>query len=238
MSSIFAHYDSLAGLFEFPGPDFDARGRAALESLRGAHPDAATEVQGFLDGMPQRVLDRQELYTRIFDVQALTTLDTGYVLFGDDYKRGQLLANLNKEHLEADNDCRGELADHLPNLLRLIPKLEDDDLREELVRNIVVPALILMVREFDPERIKKKNDNYQKHDKTLIDPARAGDPMIYRLAFTTLLNVLTKDFQTSNLVGTLTGWSSRPGTKDFLGLVSKEMEVERMANPNNSGCDA
>ena len=45
--------------------------------------------------------------------QVLATLDIGYVLFGDDYKRGELLANLNQEHRKANNDCGTELADHL-----------------------------------------------------------------------------------------------------------------------------
>jgi len=96
----------------------------------------------------------------------------------------------------------------------------------------------LMIREFDAERIEKKNENYRKHDKTLIDPAQAGSPMVYRRALTALLDVLTKDFQASDLVERLADWSSQPGTEDFLGLVSKEMEIERTANPNNSGCDA
>ena len=85
------------------------------------------EVEHFLDAIPERTLDLQELHTRTFDVQALTTLGTGYVLFGDDYKRGALLSNLNREHNDAQNDCRGELADHLPNVLRLIPKLKDQE---------------------------------------------------------------------------------------------------------------
>ena len=62
-----------------------------------------------------------------------------------------MLSNLNREHAKAGNDCGSELADHLPNLLRLLPKLENAGLREELVREVLVPALMLMIREFDPE---------------------------------------------------------------------------------------
>jgi len=36
----------------------------------------------------------------------------------------------------------------------------------------------------------------------------------------------------------LSDWSSRPQTVDFLRLVEKEMDIERDANPVNSGCDA
>jgi len=234
----YAHYSNMAELMDFPGPGFAARGRVLLDFLRKNYPDAADEVELFLDALPQRTLDLQELHTRTFDVQAVTTLGTGYVLFGDDYKRGALLSNLNREHNEADNDCGGELADHLPNVLRLIPKLKDQDLLEELVEQILVPALMLMIREFDPERIAKKNASYQKHYKTLIDPAGGCDSTIYRLALEAVLKVLARDFPVTETMTKLSDWSNRPQTMDFLRLVEKEMDIERDANPVNSGCDA
>lgn len=234
----YAHYENIGELLDFPGPGFNARGQDLLDFLRKNYPDAADEVEQFLEAIPQSTLDLQELHTRTFEVQAVTTLGTGYVLFGDDYKRGALLSNLNREHNEAANDCRGELADHLPNVLRLIPKLKDPELREELVEQILVPALMLMIREFDPKRIEKKNANYQKHYKTLIDPVSGCDSTVYRLALKAVLNVLARDFPVTETMSKLSDWSSRPQTMDFLRLVEKEMDIERDANPVNSGCDA
>lgn len=234
----YAHYCDAAELLDFPGPGFANRGRALADFLRDNYPDAAVEVEHFLDAIPQRTLDLQELYTRTFDVQAVTTLGTGYVLFGDDYKRGALLSNLNREHNDAENDCRGELADHLPNVLRLMPKLKDQNLLEELVEQILVPALMLMIREFDPERIEKKNANYRKHYKTLIAPAGGCDSTIYCRALKAVLQVLARDFPVTETMTKLSDWSSRPQTVDFLQLVQKEMDIERNANPINSGCDA
>ena len=232
------HYSHVAELFDFPGPEFAARGRALSGLLRENYPAAAVEVEHFLDAIPDTTLDLQELHTRTFDVQSLTTLDIGYVLFGDDYKRGALLSNLRREHAQAENDCGGELADHLPNLLRLIPKLKDQNLLDELVRQILVPALMLMIREFDAGRIEKKNANYQKHYKTLIDPACASDSTVYCRALKAVMHVLAKDFQVTEMMARLSDWSSRPQTADFLGLVQKEMDIERNANPVNSGCDS
>ena len=234
----YAHYCDVAELLDFPGPGSASRGRALADFLRGNYPDAAVEVERFLDAIPQQTLDLQELYTRTFDVQAVTTLGTGYVLFGDDYKRGALLSNLNREHNDAENDCRGELADHLPNVLRLIPKLKDQNLLEELVEQILVPALMLMIREFDPERIEKKNANYRKHYKTLIDSAGGCDSTVYCRALKAVLKVLARDFPVTETMTKLSDWSSRPQTVDFLQLVQKEMDIEQDANPINSGCDA
>lgn len=234
----YAHYESMAGMLDFPEAGFATRGRLLLDALREDYPDAAAELERFLDAIPQTTLDLQELHTRTFDVQALTTLGAGYVLFGDDYKRGALLSNLNREHNDAHNDCRGELSDHLPNLLRLIPKLRDAQLLDELVEQILVPALLLMVREFDPERITKKNANYQKHYKTLIDPVRGCDSTAYRCMLQAVLKALARDFQVTGTMNKLSDWASRPQTVDFLRLVEKEMDIERDANPVNSGGDA
>ena len=234
----YAHYCQLAELFDFPGPGFFVQGRALSDCLRERYSDAALEVEHFLQALPQSGVDLQELHTRTFDVQALTTLDIGFVLFGDDYKRGELLSHLNREHAQAENDCRGELSDHLPNVLRLIPKLRDQNLLDELVRELLVPALMLMIWEFDPERIEKKNANYRKNFKTLIDPARAGDATIYRRALQVVLDVVAKDFPVAETMSRLSDWGRRPQTVDFLGLIGKEMEIERHANPVNSGCDA
>lgn len=233
-----AHYLQLAGLFDFPTPGFAARGRSLLDSLWERYPDAAAEVEQFLDAIPASTLDLQELHTRTFDVQSLTTLDVGYVLFGDDYKRGELLSNLNREHTQAGNDCAGELADHLPNLLRLIPKLKDQALLQELVRELLVPALMLMIREFEPERVERKNVKYQQHYKTLIEPARGSAFTVYNRALKAALNVLVRDFHAGETVTKLANLNRRPQTADFLALVEKEMDIERSANPVNSGCDA
>lgn len=233
-----ALYEGLSGLLEFPGAESAARALALPALLRERYPDAALEVELFLDAIPKQTIDLQELHTRTFDVQSLTTLDIGYVLFGDDYKRGALLSNLRREHVQAGNDCGNELADHLPNVLRLIPKLKDRELRQELVRELLVPALMLMIREFDPERIGKKNANYQRHYKTLIDAAPCGDSTVYRRALKAVLDVVARDFQVADMMARLSDWSGSPQAVDFLGLVDKEMEIERHANPVNSGCDA
>lgn len=234
----YTHYQELAALFDFPEPEYAARGRALAARLRAEYPEAADETDRFLDGLPAETRDLQELYTRTFDVQAITTLDVGYVLFGDDYKRAELLSNLTREHQQVANDCRLELADHLPNVLRLVPKLADQELLAELVTEILVPALLLMLREFDAERIGKKNVNYRKHYKTLIDAAPDSELAIYRRGLQALLQVLTRDFEVAEAMTKLADWSERKGSADFLGLVEKEMDIENNANPVNSGCDA
>lgn len=88
---------------------------------------------------------QQEYYLKTFDVQAICCLDIGYLLFGEDYKRAQILVNLQKEHQCAGIDCRGELADHLPNILELLAKTKDIDFAEELGFIILGQAVKFML---------------------------------------------------------------------------------------------
>jgi nitrate reductase assembly molybdenum cofactor insertion protein NarJ len=219
------HYHLLAGLFEYPDAGFPEAVRQIKLFLDGAYPEAAGEVGKFLEYLPDGdVVAMQELFTRSFDVQAIATLDIGYTLFGDDYKRGELLANLNREHLAVKNDCGTELADHLPNLLRLMSLLTDEELIDDLAYAIIGPALLEMIGEFDPGRLDAKNKSYEKHYKTLIDtPAVKVEAVtLYKLALNALYLVLKEDFSRIEVM-------PLKRESDFLKSVGRENEIEESA---------
>jgi nitrate reductase assembly molybdenum cofactor insertion protein NarJ len=115
----------------------------------------------------------EEVYTTTFEVNAVCHLDVGYVLFGEDYKRGELLVHLSRAHNEAQNRWGTELPDHLPNLLNLIPKMKDSEERDELVTKMVHPAVVRMIDSFKKDA-KKAN--------------------VYRFALETLERVFHNDF--------------------------------------------
>ena len=215
-------YELLAPLFEYPQADFPERVENIKDYLAGQYADAATELGRFADLLPVDDLEAmQELFTRSFDVQAATTLDIGYVLFGDDYKRGILLANLNREHRTANIDTGTELADYIPNLLRLMAVIEDEEVLHDLAYAILGPALLEMIGEFSTERIEKRNKKYEKHYKTLIDvPAVATDAVtLYQFALKSLYAVLQQDFA---LIASMPLQRS----SEFLASVSRENRIE------------
>ena len=219
MTNAMNHYMLLSELFVYPDKEFANRVRDVQVELDASYPDAAQELRGFTEfvsGASGVVLE--ELYTRSFDVQAVTTLDIGYVLFGDDYKRGALLVNLNREHREAGVDCRSELADNLPNVLRLIASMRDLDLRGELVEKIVAPALRKIIGEFGLDKVEAKNAIYKKHHRSLIDrPVHYG--LIYQLPLIALNSVLESDFNAVRKEVT-------QGSAEFLQSISTEIMVE------------
>ncbi len=213
------HYFNLADVFDYPDASYFEKVDNVLSSLQKNYPEAGVELEAFCQLFPHNNFEQmQELYTRSFDVQAITTLDIGYVLFGDDYKRGELLANLNREHKQVKNDCGNELADHLPNILRLMTKLTDHELIEELVGQILVPALDKMINEFDPQRLEKKKKMYQKHYKTVIESSKER-ATLYCRALKALDKVLREDFCIKDNI------ISVPAS-DFLRSVGNELAVE------------
>ncbi len=217
-----ALYERLAALFDYPAEGYSTRMREAKEAIRGRCDAAEADLDAFLKLLPaEDLLAAQELHTRTFDVQAITTLDLGYVLFGDDYKRGEILANLNREHHQAGNHCRGELADHLANVLRLLPRIKDDELLMELIREIVVPALAAMIGEFDPDRICEKDKSLKKHYKTLIESSR-DKKTLYRHALGTVFKMICLDFGIADVK------TDRRTGCDFLKSIETEMNIEKV----------
>jgi len=213
------HYALLAGLYQYPECGYPQKVGDIQDFVVSNYPEAGEDINTFVEHLPAHDLNMmQELYIRSFDVQSITTLDIGYVLFGDDYKRGELLANLNREHKQANNDCGSELGDHLPNLLRLISKLDDQDLIVEMIEELLVPAIKKMISEFEPGRMKKKNEIYEKHYKTLIETPEDGS-LIYLSSLKVLDKVIRKDFS-------IVDKPEKRQTVDFLQSLDTEIEIE------------
>ena len=218
-----SHYTLLAGLFQYPDDGYQQKMKVIQNFLNDNYPEADEDIDTFVELLPADDLNTmEELYIRSFDVQSITTMDIGYILFGDDYKRGELLANLNREHKQADNDCGSELGDHLPNLLRLISKLDDQNLIVEMIEELIVPALAKMISEFEPGRMKKKNELYEKHYKTLIETPEEGS-LIYLSALKALDKVIRKDFS-------IIDKPVKRQTIDFLQSLDTEIEIENEVN--------
>ena len=144
------HYKILADLFRYPDAHIQEYTDHFLAMILIELPERQHELQQIMADHHQLSLKKQqEYYLKTFDVQAVCYLDIGYVLFGEDYKRAQILVNLQAEHKKAGVDCGTELGDHLPNVLTLLSKTTDPDFAEELGFIIILPAVRFMLTKFD-----------------------------------------------------------------------------------------
>jgi len=142
-------YEKFARLLEYPGEDWTA-------PLTGMQGSAAFEK--FLAGIRSTSLsDLQELYTRTFDLNPVCALEIGYHLFGENYKRGEFLAHLRETEASFELGQDEQLPDYLPVLLRLLTKLEEEELRLSLITECLIPGI---------EKIRrglKETDNPYRH---------------------------------------------------------------------------
>lgn len=187
-------YNKISGLFVFPQKDDYADNVKDIQQyLNKMLPDIGNVLQAFTDVISNVTKhELEDLYLRSFEVQSITTLDIGYVVFGDDYKRGELLVNLNKEHQTYGIDCGVELADNLANVLKLINLIEDSELLNDLVSKIIAPALKKMIQGFGDDQLLAKEKIYIKHHKTLLDKHESFT--IYKHALIALYKALEYDF--------------------------------------------
>ncbi len=143
------NYTALAEMFRYPTIEMGTysdiwRNIIALYDL-----EMILKLDPFITHIQETPVSfQQEYYIRTFDVQAVCFLDIGYILFGEDYKRGVFLVNIKREQEMAGNDCGSELADHLPNILTLLPKLQDAELAEELIYSLLIPVIHEMISKF------------------------------------------------------------------------------------------
>lgn len=212
-------YNKIATLFVFPSDqDYVDKVRNVQKYFNKTLPGTGKTLQSFTKviGSVSRI-ELEDLYVRTFEVQSITTLDIGYIVFGDDYKRGELLVNLNKEHKKYGIDCGSELADNLSNVLKLLNVLEDMELRDDLVNKIIVPALIKMIDGFGEGQIAAKDKVYVKHHKTLIEKHKSFT--IYKHALLALYQALNHDFDIK-----IEEQSQRAG--GFLSSIKQEITIE------------
>jgi nitrate reductase assembly molybdenum cofactor insertion protein NarJ len=195
------HYKKIAELFAYPDQSFGTKVRAVGDNTYFRSPIFKEKFKVFVDAVEKLgVKEQKEYYSKTFDVQAVCYLDIGYMMFGEDYKRAQMLVNLQKEHEIAGLDCGSELSDHLPNVLRLLAETRNMEFAEELGFIILIPAVKFMLTKF------KNIDNY------------------YKILLEVLLEMLQNDFKGDELTEFAFPEESFSGKNEFL-MPSPKMTI-------------
>ena len=148
-------FDEFAVLLEYPkvAPD-----QACDAILRAAapHPRAAVHLAAFAGAARQMPLtELQEHYARTFDFDAETALYAGHHLFGEEGRRGLLIAGLVERYRRLDVDAGTELADHFSPVLRSLARDADSEEAQELLHLVLRPALAKLM-----PAVERRSDTY------------------------------------------------------------------------------
>jgi len=189
------HYKLLGEVFSYPTPETKGRIKQVKNLLDERYPEAGAEFTRFSEFMENSTESEvEEIFGKTFHIQAICFLDLGYVIFGEDYKRGEFLVNMKKEQRENNNDCGDELADNLPNVLNLLAIHKSESFVNELMVMIMIPAIEKMLSEFDERKTQIREKVLNKKQKVII-MKDIKDGNIYKNALSAILMVFKKDFE-------------------------------------------
>ena len=191
----YQQYALMGDIFKYPSSNIKLQVLDAVSMLQADYPDAAEALTRYVDWIiASDQHEIEEVYAKTFHVQAICYLDLGFVIFGEDYKRGEFLVNMKREQAAANNDCGEELPDNLASVLTLLPKIEDENFREELAGRVMIPAIRKMLLEFRAARMEMREKMLKKkHNALILEGQKHGN--IYKDALEALLIMLNTDFK-------------------------------------------
>lgn len=145
-------YTQFADLISYPGGDLFSITESCLGGVRSVHPEAADELEAFQNGIQNLSVQKiEELYTVTFDMQPVCYPYAGYQLFGESYKRGAFMAQLNEAYRAFGYSSGEELPDHLAVILRFLG-LDSANRQGEFCQTLlvegVIPTLDKMLKAF------------------------------------------------------------------------------------------
>jgi nitrate reductase delta subunit len=116
---------TLALAYHYPRPGSTKALWDELQDLPRSR--AKNLLERFLKAISElKLAEREELYTRTLELTPLTAPYIGYAVYGEDYRRGRLMAELNAAYTELGIDTAGEIPDHLIPVLRYLAQVTTD----------------------------------------------------------------------------------------------------------------
>lgn len=132
----------LAQALDYPRADLPAKAAALaglLEREDAVAAGALARFERFVAG--KSLAQMEELYTQSFDMNPGSPLYVGYHLFGETYRRGEMMSALQGAYARHALDTHAELPDHLCQILRWLAHAADDADCAPLMKEYVLPAV-------------------------------------------------------------------------------------------------
>ncbi len=142
--------DGLANILCYPGKDYKSHLAECLQFI-AAHADSE-EIVGRLSVFAKATqdlttADLEELYTRTFDINPVSSLEVGWHLYGETYERGAFLVQMRDVLRQCGVKESSELPDHLTSVLHAVGRMEDPQ-AGEFLRSRVLKSVGKMLEGF------------------------------------------------------------------------------------------
>ncbi len=143
--SLVAVLDRLGATLAYPRDGYRTGVDECRKLLASGDPEAAAAMESFCEAIANLDdTELEELYTRSFDLNPMCTLEVGWHIYGEQYRRGRFLVQARELLSLAGIDEQGELPDHLMSLLPAVARLEPED-AATFAGTYLVPAVNKML---------------------------------------------------------------------------------------------
>ncbi len=132
----------LADALDYPRADLPAKAAALagmLEREDAATAGALARFERFVAG--KSLAQMEELYTQSFDMNPASPLYVGYHLFGETYRRGEMMSALQGAYSRHALEASAEVPDHLCRILRWLARAAGDPECAPILEEYVLPAV-------------------------------------------------------------------------------------------------
>ncbi len=117
-------FEAIAKALEYPGPGRLEELRGAWQALPGG--PVRRQLLEFLGKIERlSMAEWEELHTRTLDLAPIFAPYVGFVIWGENYQRGEFMAAVKVAQEEIGIDPDGELPDHLEPVLRYLAAADE-----------------------------------------------------------------------------------------------------------------
>ena len=131
-----------ATLLSYPSKSIINDATTCSADLKLVSPEASTSLESFLTFLEANDISRiEEAFTGTFDLQSLCHPYVGYQLCGESQQRTIFMLKLKDIYQEYGFVSGNELPDHLTEVMRFIGSISDQECRQEIIQDGLLPAL-------------------------------------------------------------------------------------------------
>ncbi|MBI5473951.1 MAG: molecular chaperone TorD family protein [Ignavibacteriae bacterium] len=143
--------DNIAALLRYPTDEYKQRIDASIRTIKTTCSDndvPLARLLAFNEAMRDLSLaDLEELYTRTFDINPVSSLEVGWHLHGETYERGAFLVTMREVLRRCQVEELTELPDHLTHVLPAVARMSEEE-AEAFVSQQLLKALNKMLEGF------------------------------------------------------------------------------------------
>ena len=144
-------FDAFATILSYPSDEYARQVvvcREALAAFPAAQPDILEHINAFashINGLQKGELE--ELYTRTFDINPVSSPEVGWHLHGETYERGAFLVQMRDLLRRCNVEESAELPDHIASVLQAVGRMEEAE-AGDFVASRMLKALNKMLEGF------------------------------------------------------------------------------------------